>query len=310
MKKVELHLHFDGSCNIDLASKLVGKNVENELIASNASNLSEYLDKFELPIKLLQDLSNIEEFAYLLGKDLEADDVIYAEVRFCPLFHTEKHPVKEVVEAILRGFKRVSAVKINLIFCMMRNFSLEENRQIIYLTKKFLGNGVVGIDLAGDEARYKTSNFKELFEQIRREKIPFTIHAGEADSYESVLSAIEFGAKRIGHGVRSIESREVIDKLIKQGVTLEVCPTSNVDTKVVENISKHPIKELTELGVLVTINTDNRTVSDINLCKEYALLKEEFKFTDDDLLQFNLNAINCAFINEEEKEILRGKMLN
>lgn len=310
MKKVELHLHFDGSCNIDLASKLVGKNVENELIASNTGNLSEYLDKFKLPIKLLQDLNNIEEFAYLLGKDLEADEVIYAEVRFCPLFHIEKHPVQEVVEAILRGFKRVPAVKINLIFCMMRNFSLEENRQIIYLTKKFLGNGVAGIDLAGDESQYKTSNFKALFEQIKREGIPFTIHAGEADSYESVLSAIEFGAKRIGHGVRSIESKGVIERLIKQGVTLEICPTSNVDTKVVKNISKHPIKELTELGVLVTINTDNRTVSNINLCKEYALLREEFKFTDNDLLQFNLNAINCAFINEEEKEILREKLLN
>lgn len=310
MKKIELHLHFDGSINVEYTNKLLGYDATDELIDTTSRDLGEYLKKFELPIKLLQDLNNIEEYAYLLGKELERDEVIYAEVRFCPLFHVEKYSIDEVVEAIKRGFKRVSTVKVNLIFCMMRHFSVQDNYKIIMLTKRFLGNGVVGIDLAGDEAKYATEKFKELFDIIRKEGIPFTIHAGEARSYESVNNAIDFGAKRIGHGISSIQSDEVVNKLIRMGVTLEICPSSNIDTDVIKSIESHPIKQLVDNGVLVTINTDNRTVSNTNLNKEYELLRKTFGFSDEDFLKFNLNAINCAFIGEDEKRLLREEILS
>lgn len=310
MKKIELHLHFDGSINVEYTNKLLGYDATDELIDTTSRDLGEYLKKFELPIKLLQDLNNIEEYAYLLGKELERDEVIYAEVRFCPLFHVEKYSIDEVVEAIRRGFKRVSTVKVNLIFCMMRHFSVQDNYKIIMLTKRFLGNGVVGIDLAGDEAKYATEKFKELFDIIRKEGIPFTIHAGEARSYESVNNAIDFGAKRIGHGISSIQSDEVVNKLIRMGVTLEICPSSNIDTDVIKSIESHPIKQLVDNGVLVTINTDNRTVSNTNLNKEYDLLRKTFGFSDEDFLKFNLNAINCAFIGEDEKSLLREEILS
>lgn len=310
MKKIELHLHLDGSINVSYASRLVGRDVSDMMVGDNCKNLKEYLDKFQLPIELLQEEDKIEEFCYLLGKDLENDDVIYAEVRFCPLFHVEKLSVDQVVLAILRGFRRVSSVKINLIFCMIRNFSFEDNLKIIQLTKKYLGNGVCGIDLAGDEAGYKTENFRPLFEMIREKEIPFTIHAGEADSCDSVDLAIEFGARRIGHGVRSIESMKTIHKLVQKRIFLEVCPTSNINTNVYSNILDHPIHKLVELGVLVTINTDNRTVSNTNLTKEYKLIKDAFGFTDEDLLSFNLNAIEAAFISDEEKDLLREKILS
>lgn len=310
MKKIELHLHFDGSINVEYTNKLLGYDATDELIDTTSRDLGEYLKKFELPIKLLQDLNNIEEYAYLLGKELERDEVIYAEVRFCPLFHVEKYSIDEVVEAIRRGFKRVSTVKVNLIFCMMRHFSVQNNYKIIMLTKRFLGNGVVGIDLAGDEAKYATEKFKELFDIIRKEGIPFTIHAGEARSYESVNNAIDFGAKRIGHGISSIQSDEVVNKLIRMGVTLEICPSSNIDTDVIKSIESHPIKQLVDNGVLVTINTDNRTVSNTSLNKEYELLRKTFGFSDEDFLKFNLNAINCAFISEDEKRLLREEILS
>lgn len=310
MKKIELHLHFDGSINVEYTNKLLGYDATDELIDTTSRDLGEYLKKFELPIKLLQDLNNIEEYAYLLGKELERDEVIYAEVRFCPLFHVEKYSIDEVVEAIRRGFKRVSTMKVNLIFCMMRHFSVQDNYKIIMLTKRFLGNGVVGIDLAGDEAKYATEKFKELFDIIRKEGIPFTIHAGEARSYESVNNAIDFGAKRIGHGISSIQSDEVVNKLIRMGVTLEICPSSNIDTDVIKSIESHPIKQLVDNGVLVTINTDNRTVSNTNLNKEYDLLRKTFGFSDEDFLKFNLNAINCAFIGEDEKRLLREEILS
>ena len=167
----------------------------------------------------------------------------------------------------------------------------------------------MAIDLAGDEATYKTSNFEELFEIVNKERIPFTIHAGEVAGCESVVEAINFGAKRIGHGINCIESSVVMNKLINERITLEVCPSSNVDTNVVASMDKHPIKALVDKGVLITINTDNRTVSNTNLNREYELLKDTFGFTDEDFLQFNMNAIEAAFISDDEKEELRKELL-
>lgn len=309
MKKIELHLHFDGSIDVDYANKVMGKDIKKEMIGSGSKTLKEYLDKFQLPIELLQDIENIEHFSYLLAKELENDEVIYAEVRFCPLFHVEKYSLTQVIEAMKRGFNKVSTVYVNFIFCMMRHFTFEKNLEIINLTKSFLGHGVVGIDLAGDEGNYKTANFSGLFKIIKQNSIPFTIHAGEADSYESVNSAIDFGVRRIGHGVRSIESLETIRNLREKKVVLEVCPTSNIDTHVVPSIDKHPIKKLIDNGVLVTINTDNRTVSHTSLNHEYQILQDTFGFTKEDFKRFNLNAIEVSFSDEELKEKLRSEIL-
>lgn len=309
MKKVELHLHLDGSLNLEYAKTLLGRDCQGEMCGSEAKNLEEYLDKFSLPIKLLQEEDVIENFAYLLGKELEDDEVIYAEVRFCPLFHIEKISVDRVIMALIKGFEKVKNVKINLIFCMMRNFSFEKNLEIIKLTEKYLGNHVGGIDLAGDEANFKTSNFTELFKIIREKEIPFTVHAGEADGSKSVMDAVHFGAKRIGHGVRSIEDEDVVKLLREKEITLEICPTSNIDTKLYKTIKDNPIDRLRKQGVRVTINTDNRTVSNTSLEKEYNLLKENFNYTDEDFLELNFNALDAAFITDEDREILKNKLL-
>ncbi len=308
MKKIELHLHLDGSLNVDYTNELLGRDCRKDMCSTNSKDLKDYLDKFDLPIKLLQEEEMIEKYAYLLVKDLEKDEVIYAEIRFCPLFHTEKISVDKVIAAILRGLSKVK-VKTNLIFCMMRHFPFEKNLEIINLTEKYLGNGVVGIDLAGDEAHYKTETFEELFTIIREKKIPFTIHAGEADGVSSVEEAIKFGAERIGHGVRSIEDDRVVNELIEKGITLEICPTSNVDTNLYKSIKDNPIAKLDKWGVKVTVNTDNRTVSNTSLNQEYDLLRENFDFTEEDFKRFNLNAIEAAFISEEEKVELRNRLM-
>lgn len=309
MKKIELHLHLDGSIDPSFASELVGEDISEQLIGSGSNTLKEYLEKFSLPIQLLQEEEHLEKFSYLLGKSLEQDEVIYAEVRFCPLFHVDKVSVDCVVQAILRGFQKVSTVKVNLIFCMMRNFSEEKNKEIIELTEKYLNHGVGGIDLAGDEAHYSTSQFEELFQLIKSKNIPFTIHAGEADSYQSVDSALKFGAKRIGHGIQSIDSDETIHYLVEHKILLEICPTSNLDTHVIDDIKNHPIKRFVDAGVLISINTDNRTVSNTSLTKEFQLLKQSFSFTDGELLEFQLNAIDGAFLSDIEKEELRDRLI-
>lgn len=310
MKKIELHLHLDGSLNIQYASNLIGRDVSNDLVSNNAKTLNEYLEKFDLPIKLLKSSEDIETFTSLLAKDLESEEVIYAEIRFCPLLHVGTLNASQVIDAVLSGLKKVPELKSKLILCMMRNFSDNKNIEIINLAEKYLGKGVVGLDLAGDEAKYNTKNFEGLFNIIKEKKIPFAIHAGEADNYESVDTAIKFGAKRIGHGVRSIENKKTIDSLVANGITLEVCVKSNVDTGIYKNISDHPIKQLIESGILVTINTDNRTVSNTTLEYEYSLLRENFGFKDCDFIKMNINAINASFLSESEKEDLKKELLN
>lgn len=309
MKKVELHLHLDGSLDIDYASELVGEDVRSQMVSTSDSSLSEYLEKFYLPGELMSDYDSIVEFSYKLAKQLEKEDVIYAEIRFCPTSHNKNISVDSIITGIRVGLAKVPSVKTNLIFCMRRNYSFEENLEIIKLTKKYLGNGCCAIDLVGDEASYNTADFKELFDIINAENIPFTIHAGEVKSYNSVRAAIDFGAKRIGHGIRSIDDEQIIKELISKNICLEVCPVSNLDTKAVLSIEEHPIRKLVDYGVVVTISTDNRTVSNTSLEREYTLLKDKLGFTDDDIVKFNLNAIDAAFISDAEKEELRNRLL-
>lgn len=307
MKKVELHVHLDGSLNLDYASKLLGYNAKEAMVDQNSNNLHDYLNKFDIAIKLLQNKENIKNFSYLLGKDLLKDEVIYAEIRFCPLFHTSILNTKEVIEAVIEGLNKTN-LKYNLILCMMRNFDKKKNMEIVKLTETYLHKGVCGIDLAGDESTYKTSYFKPLFQIIKKKKIPFTIHAGEADNYTSIDDAISFGAKRIGHGVNAIQNKKTIQNIIKKNITLEVCPTSNIDTNIYPSIKDHPIKELMNLGIKITINTDNRTVSNITLSEEYKKLQDYLQFTQDDFLKCNLNAIEAAFLSNKEKENLKKEL--
>lgn len=310
MKKVELHLHLDGSLDVNYANELAGHDVSNLLISKYDSDLAGYLRKFYFADELMSDYNSILEFSYRLAKQLENEEVIYAEIRFCPTSHNKNISVDRVITAIRVGLARVPSVKTNLIFCMRRNYTFEQNLEIIKLAKKYLGNGCCAIDLVGDEASYKTEDFRDLFNIIKKEGIPFTIHAGEAASFESVWAAIRFGAKRIGHGIRSIEDPYTVKALADNNIYLEICPKSNIDTKAVSSIEKHPIRELVDAGVLVTISTDNRTVSNTNLEYEYDLLRSNFNFTDEDILKFNLNAIDAAFIDEEEKEKLRNRLLD
>lgn len=186
----------------------------------------------------------------------------------------------------------------------MRGDSFNKNLKVIKYAKKYLGQGVVGIDLAGNEATYPVNDYKELFEIAKKEGIPFTIHAGEADNALSVINAANLGAKRIGHGVRAIESEEALNLIKEKDITLEVCPKSNLDTNIYNKIEEHPIKKLFDKGIKVTLNTDNRTVSNITLNETYEELKDTFKFTDEDFIRMNKNAIECAFINETEKQEL------
>lgn len=304
--KIELHLHLDGSVDIKTVCDLTGKNIKDVkelMIASDkCSNLNEYLTKFSLANDVMQSKDNISRITKELITKLKDDNVIYAEVRFCPLFHLKEGLTKEeVVETVISSLKD-DDIKINLILCMMRNLSFLENKKIVELAYKYLNKGVVALDLAGSESLYKTEEFEQLFKIAQNYNIPFTIHAGEADDKKGILKAISFKTKRLGHGVRCIEDMETVKLIKDKEITLEVCPTSNIQTNIYQNYQSHPIKQLYEFGVLVTINTDNRTVSNISLTEEYQKLNKTFGFNIADFKKMNINAINAAFLSEVEKK--------
>lgn len=311
LPKVELHVHLDGSVRPSTVAELTNKNLEevtHDMVAQpECQNLNDYLTKFTLPIEVMQTRDNLKRIAYELALDLVDDGIVYAEVRFAPLKHIEQGLTKEeVVEAVLEGFRMVPDIKIGLILCMMRDMTDMGNMEVVELAKNYLNKGVVAIDLAGAEALFKTSKFNKLFEKVRLYDIPFTIHAGEADGASSIKAAISFGAKRIGHGVRILQSQDLIEEVKENHIVLEVCPTSNVQTRVAKSHEEHQLRALYDFSCLVTINTDNRTVSNTTLTKEIEVMMNAQGFTIHDIVKMNEVAMQHSFASEDSKKnILR-----
>ena len=320
MKKIILHLHLDGALRPETVREWLEEDgnalsleeVKSRLMVDkDCKNLNEYLEKFDIPSQVLQTADRIERATYELYEDLAKQNAIYAEIRFAPSKHLEKGlTYEQVVEAGIKGLEKAKKqhnIDGNLILCCMRgNDNQDENMQTVQVAKKYLGKGVCAIDLAGAEALFKTENFADIFTKAKKENIPFTIHAGEADGPKSIRKAIEFGTKRIGHGVRCIENKELMQEIRQKGITLEVCPTSNIQTQAVEG--KHPLEELYRSGILTTINTDNDTVSNTNIEQEYEWVLRNTRLTYNDLIQMNINAARAIFNSVQTKANLVSQL--
>jgi adenosine deaminase len=265
-------------------------------------DLGEYLTKFAFPLSLLQSRESIEEGMLTLCRELIAENCIYAEIRFAPQLHLDKGLTQsEVVEAAIRGFCR-SGLRGGLILCCMRS---DDNRELsettVDVAAKYLGHGVLALDLAGNEAGFATEGFAPLFARARDLRVPFTIHAGEADGAESVRAAVRMGAARIGHGVRSFEDERLMDELAKSGIPLELCPTSNLQTVVFDELSSYPLRRFIEKGICITLNSDNRSVSATDAHRELELVGEEFALTREEKRVLLQNSVRAAFASEEIK---------
>ena len=317
---IDLHIHLDGSLSLASARALadmqgIALPEDDEAlsrmlrVSDNCQSLNEYLEKFALPLTLLQTAEAIGEATFRLCRELAEQGLAYAEIRFAPQLHCERGLTQdEVVEAAVCGMRR-SGFDASFILCCMRGKdNLQKNLLTVEVASRFLGKGVCAIDLAGAEALYSTDSFAEVFEYARSLSIPFTIHAGEADGPASVFRAISFGAKRIGHGVRSAEDGELLKRLAESGVVLELCPTSNLNTRVFERIEDYPLRKLLDAGVCVTVNTDNTAVSNTSLAREYRLLAETFSLTDSELRQLTVSSVKSAFLDNAEKERLLRKL--
>lgn len=233
-------------------------------------------------------------------------NVVYAEIRFAPLLsENESMNCERVIEAALKGLdrgKKDFGVECGLIVCAMRHHSEEQNRRMLHTAREFLGAGVCAADLAGAEVPYPMSGFMELFKYAKQLGLPFTIHAGECGNAQNIIDAVEAGAARIGHGIAMRGHGELERQLSAKGIGIELCPISNLQTKAVASADEYPIREFLDAGLKVTINTDNRTVSNTTLSKELEFIERTYGIRDEELPLMMKNALDVAFADDAVKE--------
>ena len=283
------------------------------MVSEHCKSLNEYLEKFDLPNLALQSKFGLEHCTYDLLKRLYDDSLKYAEIRMAPQLSTnqglsQEEVVLTLIDTLQKAEKEIG-IKSNLILCMMRgDQNLEKNLKTIELANKYKNQKVIAVDLAGAEALFPNEMFAKEFELINKYGLNLTIHAGEASGSESVKTALGFGAKRIGHGIHSIDDKNIMDLLKKREICLEICPKSNLDTKTINRYEELPIREFMEYGIKVAINTDDMTVSNTTLKGEYLTLSK-LGFNKKELQQFALNTIEYSFADKDTKEYLKKFIL-
>jgi adenosine deaminase len=244
---------------------------------------------------------------------LKNDNVIYGEMRFAPLQHLQKgltaeEVVKAVNDAVTEGMQQ-TGIQVGVILCTLRHYSEAQSMETVKLVEQFKGTHIVGFDIAANEAGFPVRNHVNAFQYANHKGLNCTAHAGEAKGPASVWETLQnFHPSRIGHGVRSIEDSSLVAYLKQHHIHLEVCATSNVQTAIYNTIEDHTVDKIYRSGVSMSVNTDGRTISDVSLNSEYALLEKTFHWTKEDFLHCNLEAIDHAFISEENKAILRKKL--
>lgn len=319
---IELHIHLEGSVRpqtlIDLANEQdaylptwdVNELREYLRIPNRCTDLSEYLKRFDLAFTVLQEKKAIRRVAYELVKDLDNKGVLYAEIRMTPQYHTlrglsQAQVVEAAIDGIKHGMEDSRRIRANLVLCTVRGADEKDNFETIVEAIEHLRKGVAGMDLIGDEINYPTDMYLGQFKLLNQENIPFCVHAGEKAGPDSIRLAVNYGALRIGHGFNAIEDPDLMELLKERRITLEICPTSNLQTATVEEIHLHPVKDYYESGVRVAICTDDMVTCDTSLPQEYALLADAFGWKKEDFYKMNQYAIDAAFLPSMEKERLR-----
>ena len=320
LPKAELHVHLDGSVRpatlVELARdqkvKLPAADADelaHYMHVTDAQDLLDYLARFKVTLSVMQRPDALERIAYEMVEDGVKDGVRYMEIRYSPILHTHKGmPLTEAVEAPLRGLRRAEkkfGVRTALIICGIRNMSPDTSLELAALTVAYKGRGVVAFDLAGAEYNFPAKKHKEAFYKVIDAHIGATIHAGEAYGAESIAQALHYcRADRIGHATRLYENPELEQYITDRRIPLEICITSNVQTKAVPSYEAHPVRRYYDLGMVVSLNTDNRLMSATTLTDEYWLAHKKLGFTRREIDQMILYGFSSAFLPWREKQAL------
>jgi adenosine deaminase len=320
LPKPELHCHLDGSLRpetlLDLAReyripmpKQTAEELAEVMRADDAKSLEDYLRLFDVTVSVMQTADALERIAYELAEDAAEDGVRYIEVRNAPILNVVQGlTLVEAVEAPLRGLRRAEndfGITGRFIIVALRQFPAEHSLEMAKLAVEFKNDGVVAFDLAGGEKGNPASLHAEAFRYAREHNLAVTVHAGEGDGAESIRQAVHVcGANRIGHGTRLIEDPDLTQYVNDRRIALEVCLTSNVQTRVADSYATHPFREYFDRGLNVTLNTDNRLMSGTTLTDEYVYAAEHLGFTMDELAGIALNGFESAFLPWEERLML------
>jgi adenosine deaminase len=317
LPKAELHCHLDGSLRpatmLELAEERGvsmpasdAESLREYMTVSDARNLEEYLERFAVTLSVMQSESALERVAYELAEDAAHDGVRYLEVRYAPVLNVrEGLSLEQAVEAPLRGLARAErehGVIGRVIVTAIRNMSPGVSQELAELAVAYRHKGVVGFDLAGGELGHPARAHARAFEYARSHDLACTCHAGEGDGPDSVRQAVHVcGAHRIGHATRLIEDTSLTDYCNDHRITLEICLTSNVQTRVAPSYELHPFREYFDRGLNVVLNTDNRLMSGVTLTDEYVHAAQSLGFAFDELAQVAVNGFESCFLPYEER---------
>lgn len=326
LPKVDLHCHLDGSVRIETLWELAqerkislpAKSLEGlrQFFQRDKPfrDLTEYLDQFKYISPVLQDREALTRVAYELAADAVAENVLYLEVRYSPVLHTKRGMnFTQVMDAVLDGLRlaeREFDIKTGVIVCGIRNISPETSLRLAELAVAYKYQGVVGFDLAGVEDQYPAKDHSEAFYLIRKNNINCTVHAGEAYGPDSIRQALhDLNTHRIGHGTRLKEDGDLLNYVNDHRIPLEICVTSNVHTRAVRSLETHPMRFYYDCGMRVTLNTDNRLISDTTVTKEYLLACRTFGFDERDLKNIIVMGFKSSFMPYKNKVRLLDRVL-
>jgi len=318
LSKVELHLHLDCSLSYQAVARLAPATSRAEFDAEfvappQCASLADFLTRAPRGFQLMQTEEALRLVTEDLFEQLSRDRVIYAEIRFAPLLHLVQGLTPEaVVAAIDRATEqciRETGVETRLILCTLRHFDEAQSLRTAQLVEQFKGSRVVALDIAGDEAGCPIDAHIAAYRFAQDHGLARTAHAGEARGADSVWETLrEFQPSRIGHGVRSIEDPALVEHLRRANIHLEVCPSSNVQTRTSAAYADHPVDRLFRAGVSLGINTDARTITNVTLDGEYGRLREHFGWGEAELLACNRAALKAAFVDEPTKARLLARL--
>ena len=324
LPKVELHCHLDGSLRVETILDLARRhNVS--LPSSDASGLTkilsigkkrgtleEYITRFDITLSVMQTPDSLKRIAYELIEDVAAENIRYIEIRYSPILHTSNGmTLDEAIFSVRDGLKKGEkdfGVRSGIIVCGIRHISPEASLKLADLCVRFKNKGVVGFDLAGAEENFPAKDHREAFYMILNHNINATIHAGEAFGPTSIHQAIHYcGAHRIGHGTRLKEDKDLMRYVNNHRIPLEICLTSNWHTFSVRSLKHHPMRYYYDQGIRVTLNTDNRLMSNTTLTKEFGLARDLFGFTLHDFREVTIVAMKSAFLPHKiRKEMIKN----
>jgi len=321
LPKAELHNHLDGSLRLDTILELAKKQtiklptfnreeLKNLLVNDeNCQSLKEYFIPFDISLSVLQTEEALEQSTFELLEDVFKENVKYLEIRFSPLLHKKNGlSLDAVVEAVLRGKKQAEntlGIKSGIIICGLRHISPSENLELAQLAVKYKNKGVIAFDLAGEERGRPALDHIKAFDYAFQNNLARTVHAGEADGAHSIYDAIHgLKAERIGHGTHLFQDTDLLHYIRDKQIPLEVCLSSNLQTKAVTSLESHPIQDYFKQNVMLTLNTDSYLISGTTLTKEFELAAKYYQFNKKEIAELSLNSFQAAFLPFDEKQDL------